>query len=64
VIDGLRDLLGIGSKFLQTSHQLATPSEVRRIQSAMLVAELFGHMVVVVERVSPHVGTDRPWLDE
>ena len=33
-------------------------------QSAMLVTELFGHMVVVVEHVSPHIGTDRPWLDE
>ena len=32
VIDGLRDPLGIGSKFLQTSQQLPTPSEVRRIQ--------------------------------
>ena len=64
VIDGLRDPPGVGSKFLQPSQQLPTPSQVRGIQSAMLVAEMSGHLVVVVERVGPHIGPDRPRLDQ
>ena len=64
VIDSLGDPLGIGGELLHTSQQLPSPGEVRRIQSAMLVTELLGHPVVVVEHVGPHVGTDRSRLDE
>ena len=60
MIHSLRDPLGIGSKFLQASRRLSTPSEVRRIQSAVLITELFVPMVVVVDRDSPHIGQERP----
>jgi hypothetical protein len=64
MIDRLNDLLGIGGQLLDASQQLAVPGKVRCVQLAMLLGQLLGHPVVLVEHVPPHIGTDRPGLDE
>jgi hypothetical protein len=37
---------------------------VRRIQSAVLVAELISHPVMLVDHFGPEIGADRSGLDQ